>query len=89
MFAPGDGGANAKECFFGCSICANAAYGSRCGPDHGHQRCTGTTTSADQMIFHSNMLKNFCDREGKCGNSPRYFEAEAGLRTNAQYDFVA
>jgi hypothetical protein len=86
MFAPTD---SKEECYFGCSICPNAAFGSRCGPDHGHHRCTGGTTSADQMVFHSNMRKTFCDREGKCGNSPRFFEAEAGVRVNEQYDFEA
>jgi hypothetical protein len=80
---------NAMECYFDCSICADAAFGDRCGPEHEHHRCTGGTTSVDQMVFHSNMRKTFCDREGKCGNSPRYFETEAGVRSNAQYDFVA
>merc|ERR1712224_11811 len=86
MFAP-DG--KTDVCYFGCSICASTTFGDRCGPEYGHHRCTGATTSADQMVFHSNMRKIFCDREGKCGNSPRYFETEFGVRVNAQYDFQA
>ena len=79
----------ATTCYFGCSVCPDVPFANKCGPMHGHQRCTGGATSASEMVFHSNMRKSFCDRAGDCGNSPRYFEAEDGLRVNARYDFLA